>query len=53
MLTKALHLDDNWVAFSAAKEERLTNRKEIEKDYKKLLALEYSGDMETYLGRLQ
>ena len=48
---KALHLDDNWVAFSAAIEERFTDRQEIGKDHKKLLALEYAGDMQTYLAR--
>ena len=48
---KALHLDDNWVAFSAAMEERFTNRQEKGKDYAKHLALEYAGDMHTYLAR--
>ena len=48
---KALHLDDNWVAFSAAMEERFTDRQETGKDYEKLLALEYTGDMQTYLAR--
>ena len=48
---KALHLDDNWVAFSAAMEERFTDHQETGKDHKKLLALKYSGDMQTYLAR--
>ena len=48
---KALHLDDNWVAFSAAIEDRFTDRQEIGKDHEKLLALEYGGDMHTYLLR--
>ena len=48
---KALHLDDNWVAFSAAMEERFTDCQEIGKDHEKLLALEYTGDMQTYLAR--
>ena len=42
---KALHLDDNWVAFSAAMEEWFTDQQEIGKDHKKLLAHEYFGDM--------
>ena len=44
---KALHLDDNWVAFSAAMEERFTDRQETGKDRETLLALEYAGDMQT------
>ena len=48
---KALHLDDNWVAFSAAMEERITDRQETGKDHEKLLSLEYTGDMQTYLAR--
>ena len=48
---KALHLDDNGVAFSAAMEERFNDRQEIGKDHEKLLALEYAGDMQTYLAR--
>ena len=48
---KALHLDDNCVAFSAAIEDQYTDRQEIEKDHKMLLALEYGRDMQTYLDR--
>ena len=48
---KALHLNDNLVAFSAAMEEQFTNRQETGNDHKKLLALKYSGDMQTYLTR--
>ena len=48
---KALHLDDSWVAFSAAMEEQFTDRQETGKDHEKLLALEYTGDMQTYLAR--
>ena len=47
----ALYLEDNWVAFSAAMEDRLTDKQETGKDHKKLLALEYGGDMQTYLIR--
>ena len=46
---KALYLEDNWVAFSAAMEDRFTHKQETGKDHEKLLALEYSGDMQTYL----
>ena len=48
---KALDLEDNWVAFSAAIEDRFTDRQETGKDHEKLLALEYNGDMQTYLDR--
>ena len=34
---KALHLDDNWVAFSAAMEEQFTDRQETGKDHEKIL----------------
>ena len=45
----ALYLEDNWVAFSAAMEDRFTDKQETAKDHEKLLALEYNGDMQTYL----
>ena len=48
---KALHLKDNWVAFSAAMEERFTDRQETGKDHEKLLALEYNSNMQTYCAR--
>ena len=48
---KALHLNDNWVAFSATMEEQFIDRQEIPQDHEKYLALEYTGDMETYLAR--
>ena len=48
---KALHLDDNWVAFTATMEERFTDHQEAGKDHEKLLTLEYTGEMQTYLAR--
>ena len=48
----ALHLDDNWVSFSAAMEEQFTDRQKTGKDHKKLLALDYTADMQTYLTRI-
>ena len=48
---KTLHLNDNWLAFSTAMEERFTDRQETGKDHEKLLSLEYAGDMQTYLAR--
>ena len=48
---KGLHLEDNWVGFSATMEDRFTNWQETGKDHDKLLALEYNGDMQTYLAR--
>ena len=46
---KALYLEDNWVAFSAAMEDRFTNKQKMGKDHETPLALEYSGVMQTYL----
>ena len=46
-----LHLEDSWKAFSMAIVERFTNRQEQGKDHEKLLALEYQGDMQTYLAK--
>ena len=34
---KALYLEDNWVAFSAAMEDRFTDKQETGKDHEKLL----------------
>lgn len=44
-------LVDNWAAFSQAFAERFTDRQEKGKDREKLLALTYSGDIQTYLAR--
>ena len=44
---KALYLEDNWVAFSAAMEDRFNDKQETGNDHEKLLALEYGGDMQT------
>ena len=46
---KALRLDDIWVALSADMEKWFSDWQEIRKDLEKLLSLEYSGDMQTYL----
>ena len=43
-LMKTLHLNDNWEAFTAAMDERFTDRQETGKDHEKLLSLESSGD---------
>ena len=37
------------VAFLAAIEDRFTDKQETGKDHEKLLALEYGGNMQTYL----
>ena len=50
-MMKTLHLEDNWKAFSMAIEERFTDNQEQGKDHEKLLALEYQGDMQTYLAK--
>ena len=48
---KTVHLEDNWKAFSMAIEEWFADRQEQGKDHEKLLALEYLGDMQTYLAK--
>ena len=48
---KTLHLEDNWKVFSMAIEERFTDRQEQGKDHEKLLALEYQGEMQSYLAK--
>ena len=48
---RAAKLNDNWEAFSEAMEDRFTDRQETGKDHKKLLALEYGGDIQTFLAR--
>ena len=45
-------LKDNWEAFSEAMEDRFTDRQETGKDHEKLLALEYGGDIQTFLAKL-
>ena len=44
-------LKDNWEAFSEAMEDRFTDRQETGKDHEKLLALEYGGDIQTFLAK--
>ena len=44
-------LKDNWEAISEAMEDRFTDRQEMEKDHEKLLALEYGGDIQTFLAK--
>ena len=48
-MIKTLHLNGNWVTFTAAIEERFTDRQEISKDYEKPLVLKYASDRQTYL----
>ena len=48
---RAAKLSDNWEAFSEAMEDRFTDRQETGKDHEKLLALEYGGDIQTFLAR--
>ena len=50
---KALHLENNWKAFSMAIEEWFTDRQEQCKDHEKLLALKYQGNRQTYLAKIQ
>ena len=47
----AAELNDNWEAFSEAMKDRFTDRQETGKDHEKLLALEYGGDIQTFLAR--
>ena len=48
---RAAKLNDNWEAFSKAIENRFTDQQETGKDHEKLLALEYGGDIQTFLAR--
>ena len=48
---RATKLKDNWEAFSEAMEDRFTDRQETGKDHEKLLALEYGGDIQTFLAK--
>ena len=48
---RAAKLNDNWEAFSEAMEDRFTDRQETGKDHEKLLALEYGGDIQTFLAK--
>ena len=43
--------NDNWEAFSEAIEDRFTDRQETEKDHEKYFALEYGGDIQTFLAQ--
>ena len=47
----AAKLNDNWEAFSEAMEDQFTDRQETGKDHEKLLALEYGGDIQTFLAK--
>ena len=47
----AAKLTDNSEAFSEAMEDRFTDRQEKGKDHKKLLALEYGGDIQMFLAK--
>ena len=47
----AAKLKDNWEAFSEAMEDRFTDRQETGKDHEKRLALEYGGDIQTFLAK--
>ena len=48
---RAAKLKNNWEAFSEAMEDRFTDRPEIGEDHEKLLALQYGGDIQTFLAR--
>ena len=43
---------DSWKAFSSKLEERFTNKQEIAKDHKKILALKYEGSIQTFFTKL-
>ena len=48
---RAAKMKDNWEAFSEAIEDQFTNQQEKGKNNEKLLALEYGGDIQTFLAR--
>ena len=43
---------DSWKAFSSKLEEQFTNKQEIAKDYKRILALKYEGSIQTFFAKL-
>ena len=43
---------DSWKAFSSKLEERFTDKQEIAKDHKRILALKYEGSIQTFFTKL-
>ena len=43
---------DSWKAFSSKLEARFTNKQEIAKDHKRILALKYEGSIQTFFAKL-
>ena len=43
---------DSWKAFSSKLEERFTDKQEIAKDHKRILALKYEGSIQTFCAKL-
>ena len=43
---------DSWKAFSSKLEERFTDKYEIAKDHKRILALKYEGSIKTFFAKL-
>jgi hypothetical protein len=50
---KSQGLKDNWAAFSSAIETRFMDRREIQKDERRIRELQYEGDIDDYITKLE
>jgi hypothetical protein len=50
---KSQGLKDNWAAFSSAIETRFMDRREVQKDERRIRELQYEGDIDDYITKLE
>jgi hypothetical protein len=50
---KSQGLKDNWAAFSSAIEARFMDRREVQKDERRIRELQYEGDIDDYITKLE
>jgi hypothetical protein len=50
---KSQGLKDNWTAFSSAIETRFMDRREVQKDERRIRELQYEGDIDDYITKLE
>jgi hypothetical protein len=50
---KSQGLKDNWTAFSSAIEARFMDRREVQKDERRIRELQYEGDIDDYITKLE
>jgi hypothetical protein len=50
---KSQGLKDNWAAFSSAIESRFMDRREVQKDERRIRELQYEGDIDDYITKLE